>query len=71
MNSALKGEPENFYTPEGIVSNFIDPETGLLTRDGTGIKEYFKEGTQPKQQAPIGSLWRVWEKKDPSQFNFD
>ena len=71
MNSALKGEPETFNAPEGIVSCFIDPETGLNTVDGTGIKEYFKEGTQPRQQAPLGSLWRIWETKDPSQLNFD
>lgn len=71
MNNALKGEPENFYSPEGIVSYFIDPETGLLSSDGSGIKEYFKEGTQPRQQAPSGSLRKRWEIKDPSQFNFD
>ena len=71
MNSALNGEPENFYNPEGIVSYSIDPETGLLTRDGSGIKEYFKEGTQPKQQAPSRALRKIWETRDPSQFNFD
>lgn len=71
MNNALKGSPENFYTPEGIVSYYIDPETGLLSRDGSGIREYFKEGSEPRQQAPAGSSGKTWEIKDPSQFNFD
>ena len=71
MNNALKGEPENFYSPEGIVSYFIDPETGLLSRDGSGVKEYFKEGTQPRQLAPSESKWKIWEMMDPSKFNYD
>jgi penicillin-binding protein 1A len=69
MNNALKGEPENFSSPEGIVSYFIDPETGLLSNDGSGIKEYFKEGTQPREQAPAGL--KIWDRADPSQLNFD
>ena len=71
MNNALQREAENFNSPEGIVSYFIDPGTGLLTSDGSGIKEYFKEGTQPRQQAPSGSSRKIWERADPSQFNFD
>jgi len=71
MNNALKGEPENFPSPEGIVSYFIDPATGLLSRDGSGLKEYFKEGTQPKQIAPSESPHNIWELRDPTQFNFD
>ncbi|PKL52244.1 MAG: penicillin-binding protein [Nitrospira bacterium HGW-Nitrospira-1] len=71
MNNALKGEPENFSIPEGIVSYSIDPETGLLSRDGSGIKEYFKEGTQPRQIAPSETKGKIWEIKDPTQLNFD
>ncbi|MFZ2198215.1 MAG: penicillin-binding transpeptidase domain-containing protein, partial [Thermodesulfovibrionales bacterium] len=71
MNNALKGETENFSSPEGIVSYFIDPATGLLSRDGSGLKEYFKEGTQPKQLAPSESPQNRWELRDPTQFNFD
>ena len=71
MSSALKGAPEDFAGPEGIVSYFIDPATGLLSRDGSGIREYFKEGTQPTQLAPAESARKTWEVKDPTQFNFD
>lgn len=68
MNNAVAGEPEAFSQPEGIVSYFIDPKTGLLLHDDSGIKEYFKEGTQPKQYSPSKS---IWEMRDPSQLNFD
>ena len=68
MSGALKGEPEGFNQPEGIVSFFIDPETALLSRDDSGVKEFFKEGTQPKQYSPSKSIWEI---KDPSQYNFD
>ena len=71
MNNALKGDPDNFFSPEGIVTYFIDPETGLLSRNDTGIKEYFKDGTQPQQLAPAGALRKLWQMIDPSQFNFD
>ena len=71
MNNALKGDPENFSSPEGIVSYVIDPETGLISRDGAGIKEYFKEGTQPKQLSPSETRWKIWEMMDPSKNNFD
>jgi len=68
MSGALKGEPEGFNQPEGIVSFFIDPGTALLSRDDSGVKEFFKEGTQPKQYSPSKSIWEI---KDPSQYNFD
>ena len=68
MSSAAKGESEGFQRPEGIVSLSIDPKTGLLSRDDTGLKEYFREGTQPKQYSPSKSIWEI---KDPTQFNFD
>lgn len=71
MNNALKGEPENFSSPEGIVSYFIDPQSGLLSRDDTGLKEYFKEGTQPTQLAPSETRLKIWETMDPSNYNFD
>lgn len=71
MNNTLKGEAEHFSSPEGIVSYIIDPETSLLSRDGIGIKEYFKEGTQPKQLAPSEARGKIWEMPDPSQNNFD
>ena len=67
MSSAVRDEPEGFIPPEGIVSMVIDPKTGLLSH-GDGIKEYFKEGTQPKQFTAAPSIWEI---RDPSQFNFD
>jgi penicillin-binding protein 1A len=51
MNSAKEGA-EAFTQPEGIVSATIDPQTGMLSWDGFGIKEYFKEGTEPRQVSP-------------------
>jgi len=68
MSSAAKGEPEVFQQPEGIVSLFIDPKTGLLSGDDSGLKEYFREGTQPKQYSPYKSIWEI---RDPTKFNFD
>ncbi len=68
MSGALKGEPEGFVQPDGIVSVFIDPKTALLSRDDSGIREYFKEGTQPTRYSPVKS---IWEFLNPSLFNFD
>lgn len=70
MKNFLTGEPEEFSVPEGIVSRTIDPSTGLLSKDDhTGIKEYFKEGTEPKQFAPSTSIRKVREKD--MNLNFD
>jgi penicillin-binding protein 1A len=68
MSGAIRESPEEFIHPEGIVSMVIDPKTGLLSRDDNGIREYFKEGTQPKQYSHSTSIWEI---RDPSQFNFD
>jgi penicillin-binding protein 1A len=68
MSSAAKGEPEGFIQPEGIVSMNIDPKTGLLSFGDSGIREYFRESTQPKQFTPAPSIWEI---RDPSQFNWD
>jgi penicillin-binding protein 1A len=49
MRSIEFGE-HSFVVPEGIVSYPIDPANGLLARDGiSGVKEYFKNGTQPRE----------------------
>jgi penicillin-binding protein 1A len=70
MKAVLNSEPEEFSMPEGIVSYSIDPATGLLSRDESeGIKEYFKEGTEPKQFAPYTSIWEIRE--DQLNLNFD
>jgi penicillin-binding protein 1A len=68
MNNALKEKTEEFIPPEGIVRYVIDPETGLLSYYDSGIEEYFKEETQPKQFSPTQS---IWELRDPSKLNFD
>jgi penicillin-binding protein 1A len=68
MQNSTKGEAGDFTPPEGITTAFIDPKTGLLSGDTSGVKEYFKEGTQPKQLTPYRS---IWELKDPSGTDFD
>ncbi|MEC4676479.1 MAG: PBP1A family penicillin-binding protein [Nitrospirota bacterium] len=67
MNNAVKGKPQEFHRPEGIVSYFIDPKSGLLSRNASGIEEYFKEETQPKAFSPSQSIWEI---QDPSKFSF-
>lgn len=71
MKGVLKTEPKDFTPPEeGIVSRMIDPATGLLSKDETlGLREYFKEGTEPRQYAPYTSVWK--KREDPSSLNFD
>ncbi len=68
MANAIRGQAVPFAQPEGIVTEKIDPRTGLLSRDDSGLQEYFREGTQPKQLSPSKSVWEI---KDPTQFNFD
>ncbi|MDA8082125.1 MAG: PBP1A family penicillin-binding protein [Nitrospiraceae bacterium] len=68
MANAIRGQAVPFVQPEGIVTEKIDPKTGLLSRDDSGLQEYFREGTQPKQLSPSKSIWEI---KDPTQFNFD
>jgi len=70
MKDFLSGEIEDFTAPEGIVSYTIDPATGLLSKDESiGVKEYFKEGTEPKNFAPSTSIWEPKER--PVNLNFD
>lgn len=70
MKSYSSGDPEEFPVPEGIVSRFIDPATGLLSReDSSGIKEYFREGSEPRLMAPAATVRKVKEKE--INLNFD
>ncbi len=70
MKDFLSGEIEEFAVPEGIVSYTIDPVTGLLSKDeSVGVKEYFKEGTEPKKFAASISIWEP--KESPVNLNFD
>ncbi len=68
MQNSGRGDAEGFFQPDGIVTATVDPKTGLLSKDDSGIREYFKEGSQPRQVAPSKSVWEI---RDPSQFNFD
>jgi penicillin-binding protein 1A len=70
MKNVKSGESQNFPVPEGIVSYPIDPATGLLAKDeAAAIREFFKEGTEPKQFAPSTTKWKVRE--DQLNLNFD
>ncbi len=54
MSRALANKPaEDFTPPDDIVSVKIDPESGLLAREGQpdAIMEVFSRGTEPTQQA--------------------
>ena len=67
---SLYSEAENFPVPEGIVSYAIDPSNGLLSRDdSSGVKEYFREGTEPKQYSATTSPRRARE--TDMNLNFD
>ncbi len=70
MKDFLSGEIEEFTVPEGIVSYTIDPATGLLSKDeSAGIKEYFKEGTEPRQFAPSTTIREIRDRN--LNLNFD
>jgi penicillin-binding protein 1A len=54
MSKALANKPaEDFIPPDDVVSVQIDPETGLLAREGQpdAITEVFRSGTEPTQYA--------------------
>lgn len=53
MKVALKDKPEIIpEQPEGIISAYIDPTTGLLAPPGTpGVMEFFREENVPTQYA--------------------
>lgn len=68
MRSVEVGE-HSFVVPEGIVSYPIDPANGLLVRDGiSGVKEYFKNGTQPREysSSPV-----IREMRESSKLDLD
>ena len=54
MAKALANKPaEDFAPPEDVVSVKIDPDTGLLAREGAAnaITDVFRKGTEPTQYA--------------------
>lgn len=70
MKNALANEPPaDFSVPEGIIKLLIDPSTGLLSADEySGISEYFREGTQPKDYSKAPSKT---EKMPPISADYD
>jgi penicillin-binding protein 1A len=54
MARALADKPHEDFTPtDGVVFREIDPESGLLAREGAAdaINEMFRRGTEPTQYA--------------------
>lgn len=68
MKTVEIGEPLDFIIPDGIVSYQIDPANGLLAKGTSGLREYFKNGTQPREYSPSQGIWEI---KEPSQLDFD
>ena len=67
---SMAGEAEEFPVPEGIVTRSIDPSTGLLVRDeSAGVKEYFREGTEPKFFTSTSAPRKSREREE--NLNFD
>ncbi|MCS4505291.1 penicillin-binding protein 1A [Arhodomonas aquaeolei] len=54
MGAALEGEPSSTLSqPPGIVSVGINPESGLVAREGSeSMTEYFREGNVPDREPP-------------------
>jgi penicillin-binding protein 1A len=70
MKNVLTGSPEEFMVPEEIVTHAIDPANGLLVKDeSSGIREYFREGTEPKQYSSSPSIPKIREQD--TNLNFD
>ncbi|HXX58156.1 MAG TPA: penicillin-binding transpeptidase domain-containing protein, partial [Thermodesulfovibrionales bacterium] len=70
MKAVSTDEPTGFAVPEGITNYPIDPASGLLIKEeGSGLKEYFKNGTQPKEYSSIKPSGR--ETREPSRLDFD
>jgi penicillin-binding protein 1A len=70
MNNILSNESStDFSVPEGIIKLFIDPRTGLLSSDeSSGVSEYFREGTQPRDYSIAPSKI---ERAVPSLVDYD
>jgi penicillin-binding protein 1A len=69
MKSVDAGEHYDFTAPENIVSYPIDPINGLLARDdSSGMREYFKNGTQPREYS---SSRGVREIREPLKLDLD
>lgn len=69
VKNASSGEPVDFPLPEGIVGYPIDPANGLLARDEkSGVMEYFKAGTQPREYSKSQGMRDI---REPVMLDFD
>ena len=70
MRNMLANESSaDFSVPEGIIKLSIDPRTGLLSSDeSSGVFEYFREGTQPRDYSSAPSKI---ERAVPSSADYD
>lgn len=69
MRTVEVGEHIDFAVPEGIVTQLIDPASGLLPRDALyGVKEYFKKGSQPVDYSQSHSVRDLTE---PQRLDID
>jgi len=59
--SAVPGEPANPKAPDGVTFRDIDPESGMLWREGCPgpIKEVYLDGTAPTRHCPTGIFGRI------------
>jgi penicillin-binding protein 1A len=70
MKGISSGDQAGFIIPEGIMSYHIDPVNGLLSRsDSSGLREFFKTGTQPREYSSIEHL--RGEPRETSKPDFD
>jgi penicillin-binding protein 1B len=69
----LKLDREELEMPDGVVSRRIDPETGLLWRNGCPgpLEEVFLEGTAPTLPCPTGFTGRIVRRLFYDRESFD
>lgn len=59
--SAVPQDPANPKAPDGVTFRDIDPESGMLWREGCPgpIEEVFLDGTAPTRECPRGLMGRI------------
>lgn len=59
--SANSHKPANVAAPEGVTFREIDPESGMLWREGCPgpIREVYLDGTAPTRHCPTGVMGRI------------
>jgi len=71
--SAIPHEPSNPKAPDGVTFRDIDPESGMLWREGCPgpIREVFLDGTAPTHACPRGILGRLIRRVLFNEDHFD